>query len=154
MPGENIRKQWLFCKFETCLSHWLPTIGTCPGTWSGPHQTRKQFFLLLVSHLRLSQWKDETVEGWLKPFYCHDTLPETAYQLFLTTYFKNTYFDQKWSDFFIFLLKQVPGPLFVTFITVFANFSHFKPPKTIKDCIFKILFMKKQLVPSAAGLPV
>ena len=50
------------------------------------------------------------------------------------------YFDQKWSDLFNFLQKQ---PLFVTFITLFANFSHFKPPKTIKDWIFKILFMKK-----------
>ena len=32
----------------------------------------------------------------------------------------------------LFLLKQVLRPLFVTFITLFANFSHFKPPKTIK----------------------
>ena len=40
------------------------------------------FLLLLVTHLRLSQRKDDTVEGWLKPFYCHNTLPATAYQLF------------------------------------------------------------------------
>ena len=40
------------------------------------------FFFFLVSHLRLSQQKDDTVEGWLKPFYCHNTLPATAYQLF------------------------------------------------------------------------
>ena len=40
------------------------------------------FVFLFVSHLRLSQRKDDTVEGWLKPFYCHKTLPATAYQLF------------------------------------------------------------------------
>ena len=39
--------------------------------------------IFLVSHLRLSQWKDDSVEGWLKPFYCHNTLPATAHQLFL-----------------------------------------------------------------------
>ena len=32
------------------------------------------FCFLLVSHPRLSQRK----EGWLKPFYCQNTLPETA----------------------------------------------------------------------------
>ena len=46
-----------------------------------------QHFLLLVSNLRLSHWKDETDEGWLKPFYCHNTLPATAYQLFLQLIF-------------------------------------------------------------------
>ena len=36
----------------------------------------------------------------------------------------------------LFLLKQVPILLFVTFNTLFANFSHFKPPKTKKDWFF------------------
>ena len=36
------------------------------------------FFFLLVSHFRLSQWIDDPVVGWLKPFYCHNTLPATA----------------------------------------------------------------------------
>ena len=43
------------------------------------------FLLLLVSLLRLSQRKDDPVEGWLKPFNCHNTLPTTAYWL-LTLY--------------------------------------------------------------------
>ena len=37
---------------------------------------------MLVRHLRLSQRKDDTVVG-RQQFYCHSTLPATAYQLFL-----------------------------------------------------------------------
>ena len=36
------------------------------------------FLLLLVSHLRLSQLRDDTALGWLKPFWCLNTLPATA----------------------------------------------------------------------------
>ena len=42
---------------------------------------RKYNFVLLVSCLRLSQLMDETDEGSLKPFYCHNTLPEPALKL-------------------------------------------------------------------------
>ena len=38
-------------------------------------------FFLLTSHLRLCQWKDDTAEGRLKPFYCHNILPATALQI-------------------------------------------------------------------------
>ena len=34
------------------------------------------FLLLLVSLLRLSQRKDDPVEVWLKPFYCHNTFQQ------------------------------------------------------------------------------
>ena len=45
------------------------------------------FLLLLVSHLRLSQWTDYTAEGWLKLFYCHNTLPVAENQLFLQLFY-------------------------------------------------------------------
>ena len=38
-------------------------------------------FFLLSCHLRLSQWLDDTVVGWLNHF-CHNTLPAKALQLY------------------------------------------------------------------------
>ena len=35
-------------------------------------------FFLWVSHLRLDQWEDGLVVGWLNQFYCLNTLPATA----------------------------------------------------------------------------
>ena len=42
-------------------------------------------FFLFVSYIRLSQW-DETDEGLLLPFHCHNTLPEPALKLIIHLY--------------------------------------------------------------------
>ena len=42
--------------------------------WKAPKNCIKQFFLW-VSLVRLSHREDDTAVGWLKPFYCQNTLP-------------------------------------------------------------------------------
>ena len=52
-----------------------------PRTTAKKMMSQKCYTLFfLVSHLRLSQQKDDTVVGWLNHF-CHNTLPATAYWL-------------------------------------------------------------------------
>ena len=44
----------------------------------GHLKEERDIMFLLVCHLRLRQPMDDTAVGWLKPFYCHNTLPATA----------------------------------------------------------------------------
>ena len=50
----------------------------CGGYRTNLDRISNKYFFLLVSHLRLSQWRDDPGEGWFKPFYCHNTFPATA----------------------------------------------------------------------------
>ena len=55
---------------KTGLNFWLIRVGL---------NVLVVLFFLLVSHLRLGQWMDDAAESWLKPFYCHYTLPAATY---------------------------------------------------------------------------
>ena len=84
--------------------------------------------LLLVSHLRLGQRKDDPVVGWLKPFYCYYTLP--AFQLctqFVFNFKKTLFFSS------FFHHKLMVGTPFITIITSFTNLTHFFHHKRIKE---------------------
>ena len=50
---------------------------------AGQKQSRQKIVIfLLASHHTLGQWEDDPAEGWLKPFYCHYTLPAAAFSLY------------------------------------------------------------------------